>query len=344
MKENSSIYISVVIPLYNKQNAIAATLQSVLAQTYTKYEIIVVDDGSTDRSAEVAEIILQECTVYGVECKGKVIRKANGGVSSARNRGIQEAKYDYIALLDGDDLWDEHYLEEQVRLIQDFPEAKMWGVNYAFVKYGTTIKYNQGLGDGYRGYVKNYFETKHGDLYCSSSVIIRKDAFDIIGCFDERIAYSEDLDMWYRIILHYPVVFYDKVLAYYNQDAENRCAYDLKIHYDLTRYLPYYIDKYQREFDKNRVFSKYLCTLAAVTILYKGYYFGNKKDRIDADKIVKYLRYKDIHPKYRFIFKTPRFIGQLIYKLVCIKNQYKNENLSSNNHIQPARYNRSDIG
>ena len=344
MKENSSIYISVVIPLYNKQNAIAATLQSVLAQTYTNYEIIVVDDGSTDRSAEVAETILQECTVYGVECKGMVVRKANGGVSSARNRGIQEAKYDYIALLDGDDLWDEHYLEEQVRLIQDFPEAKMWGVNYAFVKYGTTIKYNQGLGDGYRGYVKNYFETKHGDLYCSSSVIIRKDAFDIIGCFDERIAYSEDLDMWYRIILHYPVVFYDKVLAYYNQDAENRCAYDLKIHYDLTRYLPYYIDKYQREFDKNRVFSKYLCTLAAVTILYKGYYFGNKKDRIDADKIVKYLRYKDIHPKYRFIFKTPRFIGQLIYKLVCIKNQYKNENLSSNNHIQPARYNRSDIG
>ena len=320
MKENC-IYISVVIPLYNKQNAIAATLQSVFAQTYTNYEIIVVDDGSTDDSANVAEAVLRECMVYGVECKGKVVRKANGGVSSARNRGIQEAKYDYIALLDGDDLWDEHYLEEQVKLIQDFPDAKMWGINYAFVKYGTTTKYNQGLGDGYRGYVKNYFETKHGDLYCSSSVIIRKNALDITGYFDERIAYSEDLDMWYRIILHYPVVFYDKVLAYYNQDAENRCAYDLKIHHDLAKYLPYYIDKYQTEFDRNQAFSKYLCTLSAVIILRENYYFGKVEDRKKADKVVKNLRYRDIHPKYFWIFKTPRCVGWLVYKIVNLKKK-----------------------
>ena len=311
--------ISVVIPLYNKQNSIVATLQSVLAQTYQNFEIVVVDDGSTDNSAQVVEELFEKYpSLQGGE-RGRLLRKENCGVCSARNRGIQEAKYDYIALLDGDDLWDEHYLEEQVKLIQDFPEAKMWGVNYAFVKNGNIQKCYQGLGENYRGYVNNYFGTSHNDLFCSSSVVIKKDAFDVAGYFDENIAYSEDLDMWYRIILHYPVAFYDKVLAYYNQDADNRCAYDLNIHYDLTRYLPYYIDKYQREFDKNRVFSKYLCTLAAVTILYKGYYFGNKKDRIDADKIVKYLRYEDIHPKYRFIFKTPRFIGQLIYKLVCIK-------------------------
>ena len=143
------MHFSVVIPLYNKQNSIAATLQSVLAQTYTNYEILVGDDGSTDDSANVAEVTLRECKVYGVrashestsfvggpaECRGRVIRKANGGVCSARNRGIQEAKYDYIALLDGDDLWDEHYLEEQVKLIQDFPEAKMWGMSIAFIKH-----------------------------------------------------------------------------------------------------------------------------------------------------------------------------------------------------------------
>ena len=311
--------ISVVIPLYNKQNSIVATLQSVLAQTYQNFEIVVVDDGSTDNSAQVVEELFEKYpSLQGGE-RGRLLRKENCGVCSARNRGIQEAKYDYIALLDGDDLWDEHYLEEQVKLIQDFPEAKMWGVNYAFVKNGNIQKCYQGLGENYRGYVNNYFGTSHNDLFCSSSVVIKKDAFDVAGYFDENIAYSEDLDMWYRIILHYPVAFYDKVLAYYNQDADNRCAYDLNIHYDLTRYLPYYIDKYQREFDNNRVFSKYLCTFAAVTILHKGYYFGNKKDRTDADRVVKYLRYEDIHPKYRFIFKTPRFIGQLIYKLVCIK-------------------------
>ena len=325
------MYISVVIPLYNKQNSIVATLQSVLAQTYQNFEIVVVDDGSTDNSAQVVEDFIHASRLSGgpdkvhdfVGCSSplafRLIRKPNGGVCSARNRGIQEAKYDYIALLDGDDLWDKHYLEEQAKLIQDFPEAKMWGVNYAFLKNGNTKKCYQGLGENYRGYINNYFSTSHNDLFCSSSVVIKKDAFDIVGYFDENIAYSEDLDMWYRIILHYPVAFYDKVLAYYNQDADNRCAYDLNIHYDLTRYLPYHIDKYQYEFDNNKQFSRYLCTRAAVTLLKEGYYFGISEDQKKADKVVKYLRYEDIHPKYRFIFKTPRFIGKLVYKLVCFK-------------------------
>ena len=309
--------ISVVIPLYNKQNAIVATLQSVLAQTYQKFEIVVVDDGSTDNSAQVVKDFILASRLSPLAFR--LIKKTNGGVCSARNRGIQEAKYDYISLLDGDDLWDERYLEEQVKLIQEFPEAGMWGVNYAFVKNANIQKCNQGLGENYRGYVKNYFGTGHNDLFCSSSVVIKKNAFDVVGYFDENIAYSEDLDMWYRIILHYPVAFYDKVLAFYNQDADNRCAYDLNIHYDLTRYLPYHIDKYQQEFDNDKLFSRYLCTRAAITLLKEGYYFGNQEDRIKADKVVKYLRYDDIHPKYRFIFKTPRFIGKLIYKFVCLK-------------------------
>ena len=318
MKENS-IYISVVIPLYNKQSAIVATLQSVLAQTYTNYEIIVVDDGSTDGSAEIAETILQECTVYGVECKGMVVRKANGGVSSARNRGIQEAKYDYIALLDGDDLWDEHYLEEQVKFIQDFSKAKMWGVSIAFIKHNHQTKWNQGMGDGYRGYVENYFGTSHSDLFCSSSVVICKDVFNEVGYFDERIASSEDLDMWYRIILHYTVAFYDKVLAYYNQDAENRVAYDTDTRFPLTKDIKYYVDKYTDEYEKNLIFSRYMNNYVAASLLKDGYYFGTKQECIDSDVIVAKLRYQDIHPKYRWIFKTPRCIGWVVYQLVILK-------------------------
>ena len=320
---------SIVIPLYNKPNAIVATLQSVLAQTYQNFEIVVVDDGSTDDSARIVEEFIREAMESNRQSPManrpsiRLVRKPNGGVSSARNRGIEEAKYDYIALLDGDDLWDEHYLEEQVKLIQDFPKAKMWGVNFAFLKGNVVHKTNQGMKDGFRGYVKNYFSTSHADLFCSSSVIIDKDVFAYVGGFDENISYSEDLDMWYRIIVKYPVVFYEKVLTYYNQNAENRCAYDLGIHHDLTRYLPYHIDKYQNEFDRNRSFSRYLCTLAAVTILREGYYFGNLEDRKCADKVVKYLKYNDIHPKYRFIFKTPRFIGKLIYMFVCWKKTLK---------------------
>lgn len=309
------VHFSVVIPLYNKQNSIAATLQSVLAQTYTNYEIIVVDDGSTDDSANVAEATLRECKVYGVECRGRVIRKANGGVSSARNRGIQEARYDYIALLDGDDLWDEHYLEEQVKLIQDFPKAKMWGVNYADIYNGKIIPYQQRVADDFRGYFENYFETSHGDLFCSSSVVLTKDIVKMVGPQDERMAYSEDLDLWYRVILHAKVVFYNKVFAYYNKDAENRAEQNFYAHFDIKKRMEYYIDKYTPFFVENKSFARFISLRVAWLILQGDYYFGNKYDREATDKIVKYFAYEHMPYKYKLIFKTPRCVGRMVYEL-----------------------------
>lgn len=317
------INFSIVIPLYNKQNAIAATLQSVLAQTYTNYEVIVVDDGSIDESANIAESILRLSNISSSAFR--FIKKTNGGVSSARNKGIEEAKFDYIALLDGDDLWESTFLEEQLKLIRDFPNAAMWGVSIAFIKNKRQVKWEQGMGDGYRGYVENYFGTKHNDLFCSSSVVIRKEVFDKVGLFDERIASSEDLDMWYRIILHYPVVFYDKVLVYYNQDAENRVAYDTDVRFPLTKDIKYYFDKHSNEFDNNPVFSRFMNNYVAANLLKDGYYFGTKQERIDSDVIVRKLRYQDIHLKYKWIFKTPRWFGWFVYHVVCLKKKLFNE-------------------
>lgn len=317
--------ISVVIPLYNKEKAIIATLQSVSTQTYTDYELIIVDDGSTDNSLNVAReytsSLLSIQGKAGVRPLIRLIHKENGGVSSARNRGINEAEGDYIALLDGDDLWESTFLEEQVKLIHDFPKAAMWGVNTAFIKKGKYRKWEQGMGEGYRGYVENYFGTKHNDLFCSSSVVIRKDVFEEVGYFDERISSSEDLDMWYRIILKYPVVFYDKVLVYYNQDAENRVAYDTEVRFPLTKDIRYYIGKYDEEFDRNLLFSRSLNDYVAATLLRDGYYFGTPQERKDADEVVKKLRYRDIHVKYRWIFKTPRWFGWIVYKIVCLKKK-----------------------
>src|SRR5690554_7052561 len=94
---------SVVIPLYNKELSINNTIQSVLNQTFQDYEIVVVNDGSTDKSLEVVKQIN--------DFRIRIINKLNGGVSSARNRGIEESKFDWIAFLDGDDLWMENHLE-----------------------------------------------------------------------------------------------------------------------------------------------------------------------------------------------------------------------------------------
>ena len=304
------MHFSVIIPLYNKQDSIVATLQSVLAQTYQNFEIVIVDDGSTDDSANIAEATLRECMVYDVECRGRVIRKPNGGVCSARNRGIQEAKYDYIALLDGDDLWDEHYLEEQVKLIQDFPEAMMWGINFAEISNGQLIRtLPTGLPEGYRGYVENYFHIpgRISDLYCSSSVVIKKEVFDNVGYFDERIKYAEDLDMWYRIIVNYPIVFYDRYMAFYLYDAENRALHRRIL---LRDYLPFYVDKY-RAYNDSKMFYEWVNRWAANYI--RRCYFDPRRDQlVDARIAAKKLDYAVIPPKYKLLFRAPYWIAVIL--------------------------------
>ncbi len=299
--------ISVVIPLYNKEQSISSTLQSVCDQTYTDIEIVVVNDGSTDNSAVVA-------STYP-DVRIRVINKENGGVSSARNRGIKETQGDFIAFLDADDLWDKDYLAEQVKMIHDFPEAAMWGINFAEMNNGKLVrKLETALPDGYRWYVDNYFQMKGriSDLFCSSSVVIRKEVFDKIGMFDERIKYAEDTDMWWRIIATHKVAFYDRYMVFYRFDAENRA---LKRTRQLKYFLPYYINKYQSSLCReNKVFYHYSNCWAAQQI--RSYFFSeNDIDRRDAQKAIQELDYSVIPFKYRLLYKWPYWMANIFNEL-----------------------------
>lgn len=297
--------ISVVIPLYNKEQSIAATLQSVCEQTYTNIEVLVVDDGSTDKSAEIAALY-QDARI-------RLIYKENGGVCSARNRGIREAKGEYVALLDADDLWDKEYLAEQMKMIQDFPNAAMWGINFAEVSNGKLVRrLATALPDGYRGYVENYFEMKGriSDLFCSSSVVICKDVFNNVGLFDERIKYAEDSDMWFRIIATHKVAFYDRYMVYYRYDAENRA---LRREIKLKDSLPYFVDKYQQPYYReNGVFYAWVNRYSSQEIA--QYYFFNPSQRIEAIEAAKKLDYTVLPLKYRLYFKSPFWMGNIAYK------------------------------
>ena len=301
--------ISVVIPLYNKEKSITTTLESVLAQTYTDYEVVVVDDGSTDSSAEVVRSMMAKSN------KIRLIQKPNGGVCSARNRGILEAKGYYIALLDGDDIWDKDFLKEQVLLIHDFPEAAMWGINFAETRKGKIVrKVATALPDGYRGYVGHYFEMpkRVSDLFCSSSVVIRRDVFDKVGMFDERIKYAEDSDMWFRIIATEKVAFYDKYMVFYQWDAENRAMQRKR---DLRYFLPYYVGKYRNPmFKKNAAFYRWINRWAA-NILRRYYFDGDSNDRKEAKVAMKDIDYVIVPFKYRLLFKWPYGIAKVLDKL-----------------------------
>lgn len=208
--------ISVVIPLYNKEQHIAKTLQSVFAQTYTDYEIVIVNDGSTDNSAAVVKAINDP--------RIRLINQANAGVSSARNKGIKEAKGEYVALLDADDEWKPEYLETIADMVEKYSDCSVFATNYTHIapdghEFPTII--NNIRFNGYDGRLLNYFEVasySHPPLW-TSAVCATKQAFEAIGGFPLGIKSGEDLLTWARFACRYKIAYCIKPLAIFNVEG-----------------------------------------------------------------------------------------------------------------------------
>ena len=224
---------SVIIPLYNKAPYIRKALESVLAQTYTDYELIIVDDGSTDGSAEIAEAFLQDpasrlspltssLTSDSVPASRlsplafslRLLKQPNQGVSAARNAGVAQAQGEYLAFLDADDWWEPTYLERMAQLIEDYPDAGLYACNYYYHKDGVNI-IKVDIPTGYFNYPKEYFKNFAMPV-TSISVVIPRKVFSDIGGFPIGIKLGEDFLLWSKIALCYPVAFLNEPLAYYN--------------------------------------------------------------------------------------------------------------------------------
>lgn len=198
---------SVVIPLYNKEKYVLRAVKSVLAQNFTDFELIIVDDGSVDGSLEVVKGIS--------DSKVRIIQQANQGVGSARNKGMAEAKYDWIALLDADDAWSIEHLSELAKIISTFSSVGMVATKAVKINTNLTPSANEEAKPGNIRLVDYFLEaSKKRSLVCSSSVAISKKAFDSIGGFSDKKR-GEDLEYWVKIALAYPVATSDKVTAYY---------------------------------------------------------------------------------------------------------------------------------
>lgn len=206
---------SVIIPLYNKAPYIEKALRSVLDQSYTDFELIVVDDGSTDESAKAAEAVLSNSTV---DCQ--LVRQENAGVSTARNNGVARSKGDYLCFLDADDWWAPTFLERMDWLIEEYPEAGIWGVNYYYVKNGRMKVCVQNAETGYINYCKVYSDGMAMPL-TSISVAVRPSVYHEFHGFNPKLKLGEDFDLWIKIALKYKVVFLDEPLAFYNQDSNS---------------------------------------------------------------------------------------------------------------------------
>lgn len=205
---------SVVIPLYNKAHYIENTIRSVLHQTCQDFEVIVVDDGSSDDSLKLARKYESD--------RVRVIAQENQGVSVARNTGIENARGKFIAFLDADDAWQENYLATIQGLTDQYPESDIFVTAYTVDMGNGKLHYSTRL-DSESGCLPSYWLTlaKGYDFVWTSATVIRRNALLQAGLFKPGEKIGQDLDMWARVARINPRVAYsNKLCVYYNRAAE----------------------------------------------------------------------------------------------------------------------------
>ncbi|MBD8490484.1 glycosyltransferase family 2 protein [Echinicola sp. CAU 1574] len=292
---------SVVIPLFNKEQHIEKTIRSVLNQTYKEFEIIIVNDGSTDKSLEVLKKFNDN--------RIRIFSKENGGVSSARNYGIKKSSYQYIAFLDADDTWFEKYLEKMHSLIVQYPQAGMFNSSYEMEFKKRLITPNSHLEEGL---VANYFKLSiSSPISWTSATIVKKEVFEEVGYFPEGMIGGEDVFMWTKVAISYPVVFTPEVLVLYNKEQSNIALRAGKK--DTCK--ESWSDLYS---ESNKDLNKFIAQKAIMKgKRYSWGGFTNESRKIE--KEFKYInQYEDISHKWKTLYilnRTPNFIKKLILKI-----------------------------
>ena len=268
-------------------------IKSVLSQTYQKFELIVVNDGSSDNSLEV----VRNCQLSIVNYQ--LINQSNQGVSVARNNGVKVAQYDYIAFLDADDWWETTYLEDMKVVIEEFPQAAIYGCGYFLIKNGIKRIAPVGVEKNFKKGEINYFQIYSNTLcmpLTSISSIIPKHIFLSEKGFNPVLKLGEDFDLWIRLAMKYPVIFLNKPLANYNQDVElsNRAIgeklYEPREHMLFTDY---------GELHRNLEF-RYLYERLAVYGLLPYYLIG--KNEKEVKRILSEIHWENHAFKYRLYY------------------------------------------
>ncbi len=211
-------FFTVVIPLFNKSNYISNTLESVLAQTFLDFEIIIVEDCSSDASLEIVSAI-RSSKIQIIE------HQINKGLSASRNTGIKNASSKYIAFLDADDVWKPDYLKTIYALIKKFPECKLFATNYEeiYPNQLSLLPTTKLINKEKESIVRDFFESNLSQhIYCCCSLCVDKSVFETIGYYDEKITYGEDVDFNIRANNSFKLAYSTKVLVSYILYTENQ--------------------------------------------------------------------------------------------------------------------------
>jgi glycosyltransferase involved in cell wall biosynthesis len=244
--------ISVLIPLYNKEQDIAKTIDSLLKQTFVDFEVIIVNDGSTDGSLDVVRTYKDErVTLYDNQ---------NQGVAKTRNFAVSKATAEVVAFLDADDYWHPTHLAVIAKALVAFPSHQWYATAYEKKHTATfTTSMRSPARDreaGWCGVINNYFENSLVDaLAWTSAVAMRVSFFETLLGFDHTITNGagEDTDLWLRAALKAPLVFCNTITAQHNLIGSNRISHTATLRRD---YMP--LDKYNKDAEKDVLLKKYL--------------------------------------------------------------------------------------
>jgi len=297
-------YFSIVIPLYNKEAHIKATLDSVFNQSFKDFEAIIVNDGSTDRSLDIVSTFKDK--------RIQIINKKNEGASKTRNFGIGKAKGKFIALLDGDDLWNSGFLQTIFDAIMNFPDESVFTTAIAHkykneivpVKYYPRPKKDTSLLD--------YFShSLSHSILSGSSIVFNRTILETTGLFDPAIKSGQDTDFWIRIGINYQIVFINKVLVYYvyNPNSLSNTTFNSK---SKPRF-----DKYKSEEKHNKKLKGFLDkNRFSLAILSKVH------NDIDSFNFFKNeLEIKNLKLKRRILLNCPRLVLILLLQIKSIKGR-----------------------
>ena len=210
--------ISVIIPLYNKEHFIKTTIESVLAQTYNDYELIIINDGSTDNSLKIVSEFEDPRII--------IVNQNNAGVSAARNHGIRIATGDFISFLDADDTWKSGFLKAMYDLAQQYPQESVFGV--AQVNRPITT-----LPSGI-SIIKDYCSYFY--CFCTGSLFLKREVFEKVGFFKQDVQIGEDFDMWLRIGCYYKYIYLNEPFLMHPDVTEN----NLSLIRDVSKTYPFW--------------------------------------------------------------------------------------------------------
>lgn len=294
-------FFTVIIPLYNKEKYIKNAIESVLNQTFTDFELVIIDDFSSDKSAAIA-------STFESENVQLIYHEKNCGLSASRNTGIKKANSNYITFLDADDLWKPTFLESIFQLIQNFPEARIFGTNYEEV-WDAVIKNpcngSEILAIDFKGYI-NFFKinVKQG-IYNHGSVCFHKEVFEKVGYYNEDIGFSEDLDFNIRANYNFKLAYNNSVQMSYFMQTENQLTQSSLFNKTIPDF-----DSYENWAKTNSNLKKYLD--------FERYVLGKrlkKNNDLRWKKMMATIDSRNLNWKQNILLKMPSFILNLIDKL-----------------------------